>query len=125
MNLSFYRLAVFTSALFLILAMTWMFAPVQLLSGWGMEFSTAVGLVGRRAAALYAGIAVMFFSARNAEHSTTRTALITGTITSCSTLTLLGVYELATGHASSGILTAVFIEVALVLAFLYVGAHKK
>ncbi len=90
-----------------------------------MEFSTAVGLVGRRAAALYAGIAVMFFSARNAEHSATRTALITGTITSCSILALLGVYEFATGHATSGILTAVFIEVTLVLAFLYVGARKK
>ncbi len=52
MKLSFYRLAVFTSALFLILAMIWMFAPVQLLSGWGVELSTAAGLVGRRAAAL-------------------------------------------------------------------------
>lgn len=125
MKLTFYRLAVSTSALFLLLAMIWMFAPVQLLSGWGVEFSTAVGLIGRRAAALYAGIAVMFFSARNAEPSSTRTALITGTITSCSILALLGIYEFATGHATSGILTAVFIEVALVLAFLYVGARKK
>lgn len=125
MKLSFYRLAVFTSALFLILAMIWMFAPVQLLSGWGVELSTAAGLVGRRAAALYAGIAVMFFMARNAAPSTTRTALIYGMITSCTILALLGVYEFATGHATSGILTAVFIEVALVLAFLYVGWRKK
>lgn len=125
MKLTFYRLAVFTSVLFLILAMTWMFAPAQLLSGWGMELSTAVGLIGRRAAALYAGIAVMFFFTRNAEPSTTRTALITGIITSCSILALLGIYEFSTGHATSGILTAVFIEVALVLAFLYVGARKK
>jgi hypothetical protein len=125
MKLTFYRLAVFTSVLFLILAMTWMFAPAQLLSGWGVELSTAVGLIGRRAAALYAGIAVMFFFTRNAEPSTTRTALITGIITSCSILALLGIYEFSTGHATSGILTAVFIEVALVLAFLYVGARKK
>jgi len=125
MKLSFYRLAIFTSALFLILAMIWMFAPVQLLSGWGVEFSTAVGLIGRRAAALYAGIAVMFFSARNAAPSATRTAIISGTITSCSILALLGIYEFATGNATNGILTAVFIEVALVLAFLYAGARKK
>jgi len=59
--------------------------------------------------------------ARNAEHSTARTALIYGMITSCMILALLGVYEFDTGHASSGILTAVLIEVALVLAFLYVG----
>lgn len=67
----------------------------------------------------------MFFSARNAEPSATRTAIISGTITSCSILALLGIYEFATGNATSGILTAVFIEVALVLAFLYVGARKK
>jgi len=125
MKLSFHRLAVFTSALFLILVMIWMFAPVQLLSGWGVEFSTAVGLIGRRAAALYAGIAVMFFMARNAAPSTTRTALIYGMITSCTMLALLGLYEFATGHATSGILAATFIEVALVLAFLYVGWRKK
>lgn len=98
-----------------------MFAPVQMLSGWGVELTTEVGLVVRRIAALYTGLAVMFFMVRNAEHSTTRTALIAGTITSCLILALLGVYEFDTGHASSGILTAVIIEVALVLAFLYVG----
>lgn len=75
----------------------------------------------RRIAAFEIGIAVMFFMARNAEHSTARTALIYGMITSCMILALLGVYEFDTRHASSGILTAVLIEVALVLAFLYVG----
>jgi hypothetical protein len=63
----------------------------------------------------------MFFMARNAEHSTTRSALIYGMTTSCLILAMLGVYEFDTGHASSGILTGVIIEVALVLAFLYVG----
>lgn len=125
MKLSFHRLAVFTSALFLILAMTWMLAPLHLLSEWGVELSTAAGLVGRRAAALYAGIAVMFFMARNAAPSTIRTALNYGMITSCTMLALLGAYEFATGHATNGILAAIFIEVALVLAFLYVGWPKK
>jgi len=125
MKLSFHRLAVFTSILFLILAMTWMFSPLYFLSEWGVELSTAAGLVGRRAAALYAGIAVMFFMARNAAPSTTRTALIYGMITSCTMLALLGVYEFATGHATSGILAATFIEVALVLAFLYVSWRRK
>jgi len=120
MKLSFYRLAVFTSVQFLILAMTWMFAPVQLLSGWGVEFSTAVGLIGRRAAALYAGIAVMFFLARNAEPSTARAALIYGIVTACMLLAFLGVYEMATGHATKGILAAVFIEIVLSLLFVAV-----
>lgn len=85
-----------------------------------MEFSTAVGLIGRRAAALYAGIAVMFFMARNAEPSTARTALIYGIITACMILACLGVYELTTGHATRGILAAVLIEIVLSLLFMVV-----
>jgi len=124
-SLSFHRLSVFSSILFVVLAIILMFAPAQMLTSWGVELTTSVGLVARRIAALYTGLAVMFFMVRNAEHSTTRTALITGTITACSILALLGVYEFATGHATSGILTAVFVEVALVLAFLYVGTRRK
>lgn len=123
--LSFYRLSVVTSILFVVLATILMFAPVQMLSGWGVELTTEVGLVVRRIAALYTGLAVMFFMVRNAEHSTTRTALIYGTITGCMLLAFLGVYEFAKGHASSGILTAVIIEVTLVLAFLYVSARRR
>jgi hypothetical protein len=61
---------------------------------------------------------VMFFSARNAEPSPARLALIKGAAVGCLMLAILGVFELATGHAKVGILVAVFIEVALTLAFL-------
>ena len=123
--LSFYRLSVFSSILFTVLSFILMFAPVLMLSAWGVELTDSVGLVARRIAALYAGIAVMYFFARNAAHSETRTALIVGTITACLILAILGVYEFATGHASNGILVSVLIEVILILAFLYVGARKK
>jgi len=123
--LSFYRLSVFSSILFTILSIILLFAPVMMLSAWGVELTDSVGLVARRIAALYAGIAVMYFLARNAEHSATRTALIVGTITACLILAILGVYEFAAGHASNGILVSVFIEVVLILAFLYVGARRK
>ena len=123
--LSFYRLSVFSSILFTVLAFILMFAPVLMLSAWGVELTDSVGLVTRRIAALYAGIAVMYFFARNAAHSETRTALIVGTIIACLLLAILGVYEFATGHASKGILVSVLIEVILILAFLYVGARKK
>lgn len=119
--LSYYRLSVFSSILFLLLAIILMFAPSQMLTSWGIEFSDSVGLLARRIAAVYTGIAVMIFMARNAEHSTTRTALIYGIITSCLILATLGTYEFYEGHASSGILSGVIIEVALVLAFTYVG----
>jgi len=118
--LSFHRLSVFSSILFVVLAIILMFAPTQMLTSWGVEITTSVGLIARRIAALYAGLAVMFFMVRDAEHSTTRTAIITGTITACSLLALLGVYELALGHATTGILASVFIEVALVLSFIHV-----
>lgn len=123
--LSFYRLSVFSSILFTVLSIILMFAPVMMLSAWGLELTDPVGLVTRRIAALYAGIAVMYFFARNAEHSATRTALIVGTITACLILAILGVYEFAAGHASNGILVSVLIEVVLVLAFLNVGVRKK
>lgn len=115
--LSFYRLSVFTAILFILLASIMMFAPAQMLTSWGIELTVSVGLLARRIAALYAGLAVMFFMVRNAEHSTTRAALIYGTITGCMILAILGVYEFATGHATRGILSAVFIEVVLSLLF--------
>ncbi|MFZ3087114.1 MAG: hypothetical protein WA123_03520 [Methylotenera sp.] len=121
--LSFYRLSAISSILFIVLAFVLMFSPVQILSAWGVELTSSVGLLARRIAALYTGIAVMFFIARNAEHSTTRTALIYGIITSCLILAILGAYEFSVGHATRGILPAVFIEVALVLAFMYVGCE--
>jgi hypothetical protein len=123
--LSFYQLSVFSSVLFTVLSIILLFAPVMMLSAWGVELTDSVGLVARRIAALYAGIAVMYFFARNAAHSATRTALIVGTITACLILALLGVYEFVAGHASGGILISVMIEIVLILAFLYVGARKK
>lgn len=118
--LSFYKLSVLTSILFVFLASILMFVPDKMLTGWGVELTIASGLLARRIAALYTGLAVMFFMVRNAEHSTTRAALIYGMITSCMILALLGVYEFSTGHATSGILSAVFIEVVLSLLFMIV-----
>ena len=124
-SLTFYRVSVFSAILFVSLSIILLFAPVHILAGWGVELTTEAGLLAKRIGALYAGIAVMYFMARNAEHSITRTALIYGTVTASLMLALLGIYEFAVGHATSGILSAVFIEVVLMLAFLYVGARSK
>lgn len=121
MKLNFRGLAILSALVFFALALTWMLAPNLLLSDWGIEFTSSAGLVSRRAAALYAGIAVMFFSARNAEPSTARSALIKGVVVVCFMLAALGYLEFEVGNATPRILIAVFIEVALMLAFLYVG----
>lgn len=124
MKLNFRGLAILSALLFFALALTWMLAPNLLLSDWGVEFTPSAGLVGRRAAALYAGIAVMLFSARNAEPSTARSALIKGIVVACFMLAALGLLELEIGNAIPRILIAVFIEVTLMLAFLHIGRGR-
>lgn len=125
MKLSFRRLANLFALLFSVLALVWLCAPHLLLADWGVTFSPAAGVVGRRAAALYAGVAVMFFSARHTPHSPARSALIRGCLVSCLMLAALGVYELASGHATPAILIAVCFEIAGALALLYVGREQS
>jgi hypothetical protein len=120
MSLTFRPLATLTSLLFFGIAATWMFAPDSMLATWDVALSYPVELVGRRAAALYAGIGVMFFLARSTAPSPARSALAAGMVTACLLLAALGVFELVTGHAGAGILTAVLLEVALALAFIFI-----
>lgn len=124
MKLNFRSLAILCAFVCFSLALIWAFSPMLLLSTWGVDFSYAVGLMGRRGAALFAGIGVMFFWARNAEPSSARSALVAGFAVSCLALAALGVVELVNGHAGPGILSAVLIEVALILTSLYVGSRE-
>jgi hypothetical protein len=119
MYLSFSLFAVFTSALFASIASVWMFAPKRFTSAWRLSFADSTGLVGRRAAALYYGIAVMFFVARNVENSITRHALVYGLMTTCVILAFLGAYEFKMQRAGKGILMAVLIEIFLCLLGAY------
>ena len=125
MRIKFKTLATVAGLVFLALASVWMFAPTLLLSEWGVDFNDGVGLLGRRAAALYAGVGVMFLSARSAEPSPARAALGRGFVVSCLMLAALGLYELSGGHVSYKILLAVGIEIAFALAFLFVPEGDK
>lgn len=120
LRITFRRVAVVVAALFVALSLAWMFAPVKSLSFWGVEYTESAGLVGRRGAAMYAGIAVMLFLARHAEPSPLRSALVRGILVSCALLAALGLFELATGRAQAGILLAVLIETAVGIALLLV-----
>ncbi|QBC30651.1 hypothetical protein [Pandoraea sp. XY-2] len=117
MNVNFRHFAILSALAFFALGLAWMLAPSFFPSTRGVEFSYPVGLAGPRGAALYIGIGVMFFSARNTEPSSARAAVVKGFIVACLTLASLGVFELITGHARSGIRAAVLIEAALALAF--------
>ena len=125
MNTSFRNVAILAAFIFLVLALTWMFAPGALLSRWGVDPSGSTDLLGRRAAALYAGIGVMFLQARNAAPSPARSALLSGAIVACLLLAVLGTVELINGHAGPGILVPVAIEVVLVMAFLYAARSRQ
>ncbi|MHC8378442.1 hypothetical protein ACYZT3_21305 [Pseudomonas sp. MDT1-16] len=125
MQANFKNLATLSAFLFFALAFTWTFAPGFLLASWGVDFTESVGVVGRRGAALYAGIGVMFFSARNTGPSSARSSLVTGLVVTCLILAVLGIFELAMGNVGFGILSAVLIEVALIFAFLYVSRASK
>lgn len=125
MKVSFRSVAILTALIFFALALIWMLKPDFVLSDWGVEFTASVGLIGRRAAALYAGIAVMFWSARNAEPSPARSALLKGAVVACWMLAALGIVELEAGHVNSSILVAVSLEVILSLALLYVGLARS
>lgn len=92
-----------------------------MLVNWGVAFdSNALGLVGRRAAPLYAAIGVMLVLVRNAPPSPGRRAVIAGFVTACLLLAMLGVAEWVAGHVNAGIFAAVTIEVGFSLAFLLV-----
>ena len=125
MKLTFRGLAILSAIMFITLAVVWVVEPNFFLSRWGLAFSYPVGLVGRRGAALCLGIGVMFFSARNALPSPARSALVTGCMVACSTLAIMGMYELISGHVGTGILSASLIEIALTLAFAYVTLRER
>jgi hypothetical protein len=118
MSLSFQTIATVAAIICLGLTIVWLIAPQRLLSIWGVTYSHPVGLVSRRGAALFLGIGVMFFLARNAEPSASRAALSAGFIVACLALASLGIVELATKRARIGILSAVLVELILAGAFL-------
>ena len=117
MKLQFRAVATATAVLFFVLALTLMFAPGRILADWGLDVTLSVAVIGRRAAALFAGIAVMFFLARNAEPSVARSALVKGVVALCALLATLGLFELQMGNVTPAILTAVVIEITILLAF--------
>lgn len=115
--ISFRRLATITSVLFFALAIIWMFFPEKALTSWGVHYTDSAGLVSRRAAAMYAGLCVMLWVARNAAPSPARRALSAGLVIACIFIASDGVYDFLAGNAGSGILKAVLIEAVLAILF--------
>ena len=117
--MTFATAAFFTSLICFALAIIWFLFPKVLLHFWGVPYSEPVGLMARRGAALFLGLAIMFFLARGAGPSPLRADLTLGMTSACAGLAGLGIYEFARKHAGPGIWLAIFTEIAIAAAFFW------
>ncbi len=115
--MNFKVIATVTAIIAFVLGVVYLFAGELAVGRWQIQPTESVLLLGRRMGALYLGLSIMFFLARSAPASTTRTALGAGTAVALWVLVFLGVCELAAGHAGRGILGSVAVESTLALAY--------
>lgn len=113
MKLSFRNLAILCALVCFALSFIWLFTPGFLLSIWSVELSSSADFMARRSATLFAGLGIMFYFVRNAEPSPARSGIAVGFSVACFALAALGIFELATGHAGIGILSAIVTEIIL------------
>jgi hypothetical protein len=116
----FRTVAIFTALATFVLGVGYLFAGALVVSRWRIEPTAGVLLLGRRIGALYFGLSIIFFAARSAAASATRTALCAGTAVACLLLAFLGVFEFAAGRSGPGILASAALEVLLALGYLSV-----
>jgi hypothetical protein len=116
--MSFRTVAVITAIVTLVLGVGYIFAGTLLVGRWHIEPTESVLLLGRRMGALYLGLSVIFFLAKSAPRSVTRTALSAGAAVTCSLLALLGVYEFSAGRAGAAILGSVVLESLLAIGYI-------
>jgi len=121
---TFRLLALLSSALLFALSAMWLWAPELMLTQWGVPYTDSAGLVSRRSAAFYAGMALMLLLARKAEASGARFALSSGISLTCLMLATLGILEWRSGAATAQILIAVALEAVLAVAFLLSNKAK-
>lgn len=115
--MSFRTIAVISAIVAFALGLGYLFVGELVVGRWQIQLTDGVLLIGRRIGSLYLGLSVMFFLARSAPVSVTRTALSAGTAVALSLLALLGIYELTAGHAGPGILVSAVIESLLALGY--------
>jgi hypothetical protein len=117
--MKFRILVVVSAILSFLLGVGYLFFGGLLIGRWGIEATSGMLLLGRRMAALYLGLSVMFFLARSAPVSVPRMAICAGAAVGMSLLALLGIYERTAGHAGPGILVSVLVESLIALAFIW------
>lgn len=118
--MTFFTVALITSLICFMLAVVWLLFPVRLLQVWQVPYTKSAGLLARRSAALFLGLAVMFFMARHASPSPLRSDLSSGIVVACALLAGLGIVEFAAKRAGPAIWLAIVTETAIAAAFMLV-----
>ncbi len=116
--MSFKTLAVTTAIIAFLLGLGYLCFGAVIVGRWQIEPTESVLLLGRRLAALYMGLSVIFFLARSAPASPVRTGLSIGAAVALSSLALLGLYEFLSGHAGRGILASMAVESLLATGYI-------
>ncbi len=115
--MTFRAVATITSVLLLILGAGYLFAGGTVVGRWDLPATDEVLLVARRIGAIYLGLSVLFFMAKNVPASAARTAMTAGAMVVLSLLAILGVYEFVAGRVGAGIFVSAGIELLLAIGF--------
>lgn len=123
--MSFKTIVTITAIIALLLGVGYLFFGALVIGRWQLQPTESVLLLGRRLGAFYLGLSLILFLARSAPVSVIRTALSAGAAVILLLLVILGIYEFLTGHAGSGILISVFIELLLALGFIRIIFRER
>jgi hypothetical protein len=125
--MTFRTVATITSILLFLLGAGYLFAGGVLVGRWNIPATDEVLLVARRIGAIYLGLSVLFFKAKNAPVSAARAAITAGAVAVLSLLVILGVYEFVVGRVGAGIFVSAGIELVLAIGFVAVllGERKE
>jgi hypothetical protein len=99
--MTFKTVALITSIVTLVFGVGYIFGGELIIGRWQIQISEGVVLMGRRIGAVYLGLSAMFFLARSAEVSVSRTAMTIGTAIALSLLVVVGVSEFIVGHVGA------------------------
>ena len=119
-TMTFRTVATITSVLLLLLGAGYLFAGGTVVGRWDLQATDGVLLVARRIGAIYTGLSVLFFMAKNVPASTARNAMSAGAVAVLSLLVILGVYEYVEGRVGTGIFVSAGIESLLAIGFVSV-----
>ena len=118
MRISFYQAAVFVAVLCAALFALLLFDARIYIDLYGVTGGEGALFTGRRAAPLFAGFAVLFWCARNAEPSPLRHGICWTAIVTFALIAMTGIFAFATGIASFSILVAAICELLIAGVFL-------